>query len=169
MKRVLIALLLLLALVLPGCSPRGEGFAIYLTRDDVPPADMATADLNTVALESAPFIATKDIISYDAYIHEIELTPQAFESVDNMTVPMRGLSFVVCVDKKPVYWGAFWTLLSSQAFNGVTIWTNPVMTDKDNTSALELGYPAPSYDQGADPRGNIVVLNALRAAGKLKE
>ncbi|MFC1909389.1 hypothetical protein ACFLXD_06040, partial [Chloroflexota bacterium] len=33
-----------------------------------------------------------------------------------------GKSFLVCVDKAPIYWGAFWTPISSMSFDGVTIW-----------------------------------------------
>ncbi len=170
MKRLLFALAALMcaALILPGCS-RGEGFAIYLTRDNIRPADMVGASLDGVALAESPIIATSDIVDYDSFIHEIELTPAAYQRVAEMQVPTYGVSFVVCVDKKPIYWGAFWTLVSSASFDGVTIWVAPVMSDKENTMAMELGYPAPSFYSGQDPRADARIFSALRAAGKLTE
>ena len=84
-----------------------------------------------------------------------------------LKVPTYGKSFVVCVDKAPVYWGAFWTPISSQSFNGITIWVFPQAL-KDNCIKLELGYPEPAHFKGDDPRSNPVVMESLKKAGKLK-
>src|SRR4030042_3387306 len=97
-----------LLLVSSGCTAtKGEGFAIYLTRDDVPPAQMEA--LSHVEIAEQPIISTRDIITYNAQTHEIKLTSSAFERISQLDVPVRGKSFMVCVDKKLIYWGAFWT------------------------------------------------------------
>jgi len=57
----------------------------------------------------APIIAINDIVIYNANTHEITLTANAFNRISGLEVPVTGKSFVVCVDKNPIYCGAFWT------------------------------------------------------------
>jgi len=81
-------------------------------------------------------------------------------------VPVRGKSFLVCVDKKPIYFGAFWTPISSISFDGVTIW-KPLGVHEPYVVTLELGYPSASFYGGDDPRNSPEVLTTLEKAGKL--
>jgi hypothetical protein len=148
-----------------GCSsPLNEGFAIYLTKADIPPQQMEA--LSHVDLMEQPFISNKDIVTYNAQTHEVKLTAGAFESIAQLDVPVRGKSFMVCVDKNPVYWGAFWTPISSMSFDGVTIW-KPLSTQGPKVITLELGYPSSSFYGGEDPRNNPEVIRALERDGKL--
>lgn len=148
-----------------GCStPGDEGFAIYLTRADIPPVRMPA--LSHVDIDEHPVISGNDIIEYDAKTHEITLTAQAFDTISNLDVPVGGRSFMVCVDRKPIYWGAFWTPVSSISFDGITIW-KPLGSQVTRTIKLELGYPSPAFYNGEDPRDNPDVLESLRKAGKL--
>jgi len=156
--------MLLIPLAFYSCSSP-EGFAIYLTRDDIPVAKIPV--LSHVDLADKPVIATKDIISYTKDTHEIELTAEAYERVMELKVPTTGKAFVVCVDKAPIYWGAFWTGFSSQSFDGVTIWV-PSLSPKENIIQLELGYPSEGFYQGEDPRSNPVIMQSLEKADKLK-
>jgi hypothetical protein len=73
---------------------------------------------------------------------------------------------MVCVDKDPIYWGAFWTPISSMSFEGVTIWI-PLGFQEPNVITLELGYPSSTFYAGEDPRNNPEILNSLSEAGKL--
>ncbi|MFC1910089.1 hypothetical protein ACFLXC_02200 [Chloroflexota bacterium] len=160
-------LLILVSLILVAGSctmSANEGFAVYLIRDDVPPAQMEA--LSHVNLAEKPVIAGKDIIAYYAGTHEMELTADAFQRIAELEVSVRGRSFMVCVDRSPIYWGAFWTPISSQSFDGVTIW-KPLGLQGGNIIKLELGYPSSSFYQGLDPRNNAEVLNSLKKAGKL--
>ena len=141
-----------------------EGFAIYLTRDDIHPAQMEA--LSHVNIANQPIVSIHDIITYDAQSHEIVLTNEAFERISQLEVPVSGKSFLVCVDKEPVYWGAFWTLISSISFDGVTIW-KPFGSWGPEVIALELGYPSPSFYGGEDPRNNSEVMKSLEQTGKL--
>ena len=169
MKLALLILTIFISALIMGCGgpPQAEGFAIYLTQGDVRPSDMSA--FREVALAGEPVISMADIVSYDAKTHEIELTPEAYGRVSSLKVPTSGKSFVVCVDRTPVYWGAFWAGYSSQSFDGVTIMGWPFFSEKDDTIAITVGYPAPGFFGGQDPRGSSEVLDALRAAGKLKE
>ncbi len=150
---------------LSGCSaPNQEGFAIYLTKDDIPPAQMPA--LSHVDLAEQPVIAMNDIVTYNTQTHELKLTTTAFERIVNLEVPVRGKSFMVCVDKKPIYAGAFWTPISSMSFDGVTIW-KPFPSQEPRVVTLALGYPSSSFYGGEDPRNNTEVIKALQQAGKL--
>jgi hypothetical protein len=148
-----------------GCSaPNHEGFAVYLTKGDIPPAQMPA--LSHIDIAEQPIISMEDIITYNAQTHELKLTTRAFERISQLDVPVRGKSFVICVDRKPIYWGAFWTPISSISFDGVTIW-KPLSSQEPHIITLELGYPSSSFYGGEDPRNNADVMRALEQAGKL--
>jgi len=140
-----------------GCA---KGFAIYLTKQDIPPAQME--DLSHVDIAERPIITISDIITYDAQEHELRLTASAFERVSQLDVPTRGKSFIVCVDKRPIYWGAFWVPWSCTLFDGVTIW-KPLTLEETHVIRLELS----ALYIGEDPRSNPVVIESLEQAGKL--
>ncbi len=146
------------------CAAAVDDLAIYLTRDDIPPDRMEMQ--SHVALAEQPLIGMDDIISYNTQTHELKLTAAAFERLCQLDVPTVGTSFLVCVNKSPVYWGAFWTPLSSQSFDGVTIW-KPYGPSDPPIVTLELGYPASSFYSGEDPRNKPEIISALRQAGKL--
>jgi len=152
-------------LILSGCTgSKGDGFAIYLTKGDIPPAQMEA--LSHVDIAEQPVISMEDIIKYNAETHEIKLTDTAFERISELDVPVSGKSFLVCVDKGPIYWGAFWTPFSSMSFDGVTIW-KPFILEEPHIITLELGYPSSSFYGGEDPRNNPEVMRVLEEAGKL--
>ena len=153
-------------LMLSGCTTsKGEGFAVYLTRGDTSPARMPA--LSHVDIAEQPIIAMSGIITYNAKTHEITLTTSAYERISKLEVPVGGRSFVVCVDRKPIYWGAFWSPVSSVPFDGVTI-MKPLSFQDAKIIKLGLGYPSPSFFRGEDPRLNTEVMNSLEQAGKLK-
>jgi hypothetical protein len=152
-------------LISSGCSaPNHEGFAVYLTKGDIPPAQMPA--LSHIDIAEQPVIAMNDIIAYNAKTHEITLTANAFDRIYSLEVPVRGKSFVVCIDRKLIYWGAFWTPISSISFDGVTIW-KPLGSQDPKIIKLELGYPSSSFYEGEDPRNNAEVMKSLEQAGKL--
>jgi hypothetical protein len=161
----LIFALVCILLISSGCTTaKGEGFAIYLTKEDIPPAQMEA--LSHVNIADQPIISMGDIITYNDQTYELKLIPSAFERISQLDVPVRGKSFLVCVDKEPIYWGAFWTPISSMSFDGVTIW-KPLGSQEPKVITLELGYPSSSFYSGEDPRNNPAVINSLEQAGKL--
>lgn len=155
-----------ISVISAGCSTpaASEGFAIYLTRNDVPPADMEK--LSHVDLAEQPIISMDDVVSYDASTHEMTLAEDAIQRLNELKVPTSGKSFMVCVDGSPVYWGAFWVLYSSQSFDGVTIWL-PLILDESPVVPTRMGYPWDATDAAGDPRNHPQVLAALEKAGKL--
>jgi hypothetical protein len=163
---VIIAVVLISFLSGSCASDKPEGFAIYLTRDNIPPSQMEA--LSHVEIASSPVIAEDDIIYYNSQTHELKLTPAAFQRISALEVPTSGKSFVVCVDKGPVYWGAFWVTYSSQSFDGITIW-KPLGDEIPEIVTIGLGYPASSFYEGDDPRDNEDILDALSQSGKLTD
>ena len=140
-----------------------EGFAIYLPQGDVSPANMPA--LNDIVLPAQPFISPNDIVSYDSATYELTLTPEAFIRLISLQVPVYGKPFVVCVDRNPIYWGAFWSPVSSVSFSGITI-AQPIDA-KTNTITIQLGYPAQSIFTGADHGIIVAVLDSFSQTGKL--
>jgi hypothetical protein len=163
--RLVVLVMIGTALILSGCAtPEGDGFAIFLTDGDIPPGQMEA--LSHVDITEQPIVSTEDVITYNAQTHELELTASSFERISRLEVPVGGKSFVVCVDRSPVYWGAFWTPISSISFDGVTIW-KPMNVEEPHMITLQLGYPSSSFHTGEDPRNDAEVMGALEQARKL--
>jgi len=166
MRRVF-CLLLAIVPFLSECTPQPTAdFAIYLPASQMTVSEMASVDLQKLPLQDTPVFATADIVTYSWGTHEIKLTAAAFDRIMAMKIPMRGMPFVACVDRKPVYWGAFWTPFSSMSFEGITI--IPMLGADSRTIQITLGYPSSGFFQGDDPRPNADVRRALERAGKLK-
>jgi hypothetical protein len=161
----LMGLLLLAPFLFGGCGSTDSGFAIYLTRDNIPAAQMET--LSHVEIAAAPIISNDDIIAYAWDTHEIQVTAAAYKRLDGMQIPTSGVSFLVCVDKAPVYWGAFWAGYSSQSFDGITIMLKPSLAG-ENRIQITQGYPSGDFYKGDDPRSNSTIKDALEKAGKIK-
>jgi hypothetical protein len=163
---IVIAIMFVLGILMSSIcvTSKGEGFAIYLTKRDIPPAQMEA--LSHVNLTDQPIISAEDVITYNAQTHEIKLTDEAFERIYELEVPVQGRSFMVCVDKQSIYWGAFWTPISSISFDGVTIW-KPYSSQDPAVITLQLGYPSSSFYGGEDPRNSPEILQSLEQPGKL--
>lgn len=169
---------LAVALLASNCQPAGgEGFAIYLPIEDIKASQVTS--LSALHPYTEPLVSTKDIVSYASNTHEITLTPLAYSRLDEIVgmakVPTWGKVFIVCVDRKPIYWGAFWPMYSSALFDGITI-ANPlgiiigpsVGTTVANSIQIGMGYPTSSFYQSEDPRSDPAIMKSLRDAGKLK-
>jgi hypothetical protein len=141
-----------------------EGFAIYLTKDNVPPSKMQAS--SHVDIAESPVIGINDIVTYNSANNEIKLTDDAFKRITSLGVSTSGKSFVVCVNKNQIYWGAFWTPVSSESFRGITI-EIPFGAQPTDTITIGLGYPGSSFFQGEAPRSNAAIMDSLQASGKL--
>ena len=165
--------LVLVAIALTACArraaPAGEGFAIYLLSGKLSPAEVAQADLRTLELADKPILSTEDIVTYARQTHEIRLTAAAVERIGQLEVPVSaaGLPFVVCVDKEPIYSGAFWSALSCWSFDGVVIMTLPGVLPGAQRGYIRI--EASFSGERADPRSDPRILRALEAAGKLRD
>ena len=169
-RYILIVAIVFLCLV-TGCTQHdarvreADGFAIYLAEQSVEAAQILQMDVDSIPLEDTPVITIDDIVRYEKETHSMELTPSAYERLMQMGVPVNGRPFVICLDGKPVYAGAFWVFWSSLSFDGVVIML-PALMDS-TTVQIELGYPGSDFFQGKDPRNNKKIFRSLEQAGKL--
>jgi hypothetical protein len=159
-------IIIICVLLIPsGCTAKkSEGFAIYLTKENISPSQLAVS--SQIDIADQPVISLKDITTYNSQTHELKLNSDAYDRIASLQVPVRGTSFVICVDRKIIYAGAFWTPISSVSFDGVTIW-KPYNTQGPNIVTLELGYPSVAFYAGQDPRNSPEILESLQHAGKL--
>ena len=121
--------------------------------------------MNTVVIPPQPFISLDDIINYNPVTYQLTLTPDALNRLIALQVGVYGKSFVVCVDRRPVYWGAFWTMDSSVPFNGITI-EQPLNSQTD-TVTIQMGYPSSSFFTGVDWVDDAAIQESFQQVGKL--
>ncbi len=171
MNKVRLSLIVfLVASILMGCIPsHAGGLSIYLLADEVPATELSIVDLNDLELQEEPILSIDDIIAYSRETHEIELTAEGYERIQQLfalPVEVRGMPFVVRVGADRIYAGAFWTPASSISFDGVVI-CEPYDRER-RVIRIGLGYPSAEAFTGTDPRSDPRVLQSLEAAGKLK-
>ncbi|MCP4610036.1 MAG: hypothetical protein GY845_15115 [Planctomycetes bacterium] len=153
-----------MALVFGCVDNDSEGeFAIYSPKQEMTIDELAI--VSHIEISEEPIISTADIISYSEQTHEIELTPDAAERIDQLELP--GKPFVVCVDRQPIYAGAFMAAYFSRSFDGVVIETLGVA--QRQSLRIQLGYPeSQDFFTGDDPRSDPTILEALKSDGKLQ-
>jgi len=123
---------------------RVGGFGIYLIES----GELVISDL--------------EIIYYNKTSHEIKLTDVGVEKIESLQVPMNGTGFVIKVEGREIYRGAFWSPISSLPYHGVVIET---LVNK-NFIRIEAGYPSSQF-QNEDPRDNPKIFDYLEEVGKL--
>ncbi len=79
---------------------------------------------------------------------------------------VAGIPFVIVSRGERIYAGAFWSMLSSQSFDGVVI-MDPVFLTESYTIQITLGYPGSGFFTGTDPRVDARLMDALDGAGVL--
>lgn len=109
-----------------------------------------------------PVLTIDDFVSYTWEEHTFELTKEGQKKLD-FRVGVDGKPFMVVVDGKIVYEGAFWTNISS------AIYTNPVIIiDNPNQYKIEQAYPSDAYkDYDEDLRDNQLIKDAFKRNNKL--
>ncbi|MBT4513223.1 MAG: hypothetical protein HOC20_13570 [Chloroflexi bacterium] len=165
-RRCLLIFITMLSMILVfGCvdSDSDGGFAIYSPKQEMTIDELAI--VSHIEVSEDPIISADDIISYSEQTHEITLTPDAAERIYQLELP--GKPFVVCVDRQPIYAGAFMAAYFSRTFDGVVIETLGVA--ERQSLRIQLGYPE-SQDlyTGDDPRSDPTILRALKSDGKLQ-
>ena len=122
-------------------------------------------------------ISIDDITAYDWRKHEIHLTEDALDRLRrNIKPSVWGVPFVVVVDGKPVYLGAFWTGASSYSANMPTICLDSWVVQpresneghlRQNIVRIENSQILEEGEKPADHRANAELRRALDEAGKL--
>ena len=159
MRRILLSCFFLL-LVSACVQNGGSRLALYLIEKD-------NKDLTKVELASEPLLTDADIIEYQWADHTIQITEQAAKRIPiSREVGTGGKAFVIVVDNKVCYRGAFWTGLSSVGhFHPV------IMVDRADLQVIKISrmYPNLEAELEPDPRDDGRIRKVLKALGKLKE
>jgi hypothetical protein len=106
-----------------------------------------------------------DIVSFNPENYQLTLTPDAVNRIIALQIGVYGKSFVVCVDRLPVYWGAFWTPISSVPFDGIAI--EQPLNNQTDTVTIQTGYPTSSFFTGTDRVDDAAIQESFRQVGKL--
>lgn len=142
-------------------------FGIYLLKEKISLKELSTIDISNLKTKKLPLISLDDIISYNQHDHSLNLTREAVRKIDGRKKQLVCAVFVVCVNKEPIYAGAFWAYYLSSSFDGVII-PLPLMSGK-NLLKIQLGYPAEGCFKGEDLRADPRIVAILRKNGKIKE
>jgi hypothetical protein len=145
----------------------GDGFEIYLTEKPYSAnleTDYSTIDFDTISLSEEPILRYDDLISYDTATHKLTLGI-SHDSLKIGDTGVYGKMFVVTVDKKPIYCGFKWTIVSSVPCNWIFIAEPYKELDNLNDNEIVLSY---SNEQSKDPRLDKTILDRLVKYGKIK-
>lgn len=150
-----------------------HSFGIFMPREDVLGSTPDVVERIRTYLKSKPediplaknpLISDKDIVSYDWESHTLTVDPSVLPRIK--TTHVWGTPFVVVVDGKPIYVGAFYSGASSQSCPLPVIMTDP-WSRTNNTIKIQRGYPTGNFaptDFRPDPR----IKTVLQELGKLK-
>jgi hypothetical protein len=167
-------LIFLISSIVLGCTDTssnlsteiGEGIEIYLTKSAKANdynIDYDKLRLDTFTLQDIPVLKYGDIIKYNPSSHTMTLR---FSS-DNLEVDIRsvyGSMFIVTLDKKPIYCGFFWPLISSATCSHVFILEN--WPDPDGKFSKKIIFNF-SNISSQDPRNDARIIERLKKDGKL--
>ncbi len=176
MKKTLIILPLVIILLISSCHKDtlelnishlpGQGVEVYLLKEYERVEGQCKIDNSMIKLESTALVFNDEIRYYDLSTHTMGLNESAMERVKEIG---DWGAFCVTVNKAIIYSGFFKPGYSSSSCeHSVTI--DP-LSYSGNKIHINLGYPwssIASFD-GADPRTNEVLMQALRDQGKLRE
>ena len=151
-------------------NPNHEGFAIYFTKDNISPFKMPA--LNQIKIADTPLIALSDVVTYSSSTHELILADDASTRISNLVVPTDGKSFVVCINRKPIYWGVLWPSYSSAippASRVIVSYPLSHIVQMGNAEGLQMSpnILELEYYGADDPRDNTTIIDSLKQAGKL--
>lgn len=145
----------------------GEGFEIYLT---VTPfshnlyMDYSTVNFDTILLSDTPILRYNDLKKYDTITHKLTLGI-SHDALKIGDAGVYGKMFVVTIDKKPIYCGFKWPVISSIPCNWVYIEEPYANLDNLNDNEIVFSFVSEEY---ADPRLDKRIVDRLKADGKIK-
>jgi len=94
---------------------------LYLLESTLTAYDLDSVSITNLVLEAQPLFTSDDVIRYGTNSHSFLLTEEAYRRVRAVHVPVEGKPFVVVAGDRRVYFGAFWSPVSSHVWRGITI------------------------------------------------
>ncbi len=164
MKLSEIAVPVVLFSLIASVSIARTGFSIQLPKKEI--SEEEIKEIKIDELEGVPLISESDIISYDRRSHSLFLNPISCEKLDALKT---GTILFICVDNMPIYCAALWHGGMAIGYQGVVILRDRYWNSRKCSIQIQCGYPTIKVFSGVDLRDDPKILDALRAAGKLKE
>ena len=176
MKKKYIISMLLIPLFLCFCSGSkvtennlGNGLKFYLLKDSTITAnEIMWVNLSDLTLAEKPFLSYEDLIYYDWSKHSIEIElskANEIKSFCDKNISMRGIPFVVTVDKDRIYLGAFWSSYSSLGATFPHIDALFIANETPNILILKKAWDSNSINP--DLRNDERIYNSLIKYGLL--
>jgi hypothetical protein len=145
----------------------GEGFEIYLSKTPYSYSlqkNYSTMNLDTVALLEDPILRYKDLSSYNTLSHKLTLAI-SHDSLKIGKAGVYGRMFVVTIDKKPIYCGFKWPVISSIPCNWVYIEEPYKELDNLKDNEIVISFNNQLYP---DPRVDKRIIERLKKDRKIK-
>jgi len=146
----------------------GKGFEIYLTANPYShnlKKDYSSVNFDTILLSDTPILLYKDLKKYDTINHKLTLAI-SHDSLKIWDVGIYGRMFVVTIDKKPIYCGFKWPVISSIPCGWVFIEEPYEILDNLNDNEIVIGFVTKKH---TDPRLDKRIIDRLESDGKIQE
>jgi hypothetical protein len=169
-QRIILMAMLGFANVCTGEPTNSFGIYLFANSEDWRESD---SNWTSRALSPVPVISDTDVLNYTFTNHLMTLTPDAAQRITELRIPRLIEPFVVVVNGKRIYRGAFVSSFCSQsvAAPSITLWGAQQFTIQTNlppNSLLIEPYAALFSKIDADPRSDERIKRALAALHKLK-
>ncbi|MGD9126089.1 MAG: efflux RND transporter permease subunit, partial [Planctomycetia bacterium] len=132
--------------------------------------------LKDLVLDGTPLVTEADLLAYDWDHHVMYLKPEAYKRLAKFKPNVWGVPFLVQSEGKPVYLGAFWSIISSYSADMPTINLSPLKYKAPENVPSELAKYAVQIRNSCiskpdqlprDPRQSGRLQRALTEAGKI--
>lgn len=142
----------------------GKNVELYLIESYETTTHRCHIDENTVITKSNPIVYYSDIISYDPNQYIFELSEESQNRIKELKYSLQEIPFAVKVNNEIVYTGYFWSAISSDACDWITICPDFIDLYKGvKVELLTLGQEIP------DNRNATEMISILRSDNKLIE
>jgi hypothetical protein len=143
--------------------------ALYLLDKKMTAAEASQFHPAALPLQKEPLLSLEDLLAYDPQTCRLALTHPAALRLEELSVPVSGLPFIVTLHGQPRFLGTFWTSFSSLSYDEAVV-IDVLLVSRDGILRLDLGYPASSgFFRGFDWRRDPDFLQVLADAGLLAQ
>ena len=173
MKKTIFFSVLIISLFSFSCSDDiinnniGEGLNFFLLKDStITTNEIMNVNINDLTLADNPFLSYKDLNYYDWSNHSFVIGLTKANEIKNYcenNISVRGIPFVVTVDKERIYLGSFWASYSSLA----PVFPHLEGTYLPNQTPTTLSIKKSWRDSEPDLRNDQRIYNSLNKYGLL--
>lgn len=174
MKKKSFLSILLVSLFLLSCSEdivnnkiSDEGFNIYLLKDTtITTNQIMSVNLDDLTIADQPILSYKDIVYYNWSNHSFEIKLSKANEIKSFCsnhISVRGIPFVVTVDRERIYLGSFWASYSSLAPVFPHLEATYLQNETPTVLTIEKSWDNNEQDVREDQR----IYNSLKKYGLL--